>query len=176
MIRFQKTLTAAFCLAALGTLQLSGTEFVRSHGSTSERLFLHLDGISYHFAGDRHTLNEENYGLGFSYYMGKFESESWFLNDFKVFAEADIYSDSFSALGYLFGASFQRRLWKQLDWGLNLGLIHEDNLKEKSGLYLYPYAFPYVQTTFDFPINARVLYVPPVHNGGIIALLLIVDF
>jgi hypothetical protein len=176
MTRLRKTLTAILFLAVLGTLPLSGTEFMRLRSSMSERLSLHVNGISYHFKGDRDTLNEFNYGLGFSYYMGEFKSESWFLNDFKIFAEADVYSDSFSALGYLFGAAAQRRLWGSIDWGVNVGLIHEDNLKEKSGLYLYPYAFPYLQTNFDFPINGRILYVPPVHNGGILALQLMVDF
>ena len=176
MSSFRKTLAACLCLAAIGSIQVSGTEFAQMRSTTSERLVLHINGLSYHFAGDRDELNEFNFGLGLSYYMGKFQSESWFLNDFKVFLEADVYSDSFSDLGYLFGASVQRRLWKQIDWGVNLGLIHEDNLKEKSGLYLHPYAFPYLQTNFDFPINGRILYVPPVHNEGIIAFQMMLGF
>jgi hypothetical protein len=176
MTFFRKTLVACLCLAAFDSIQLSAMEFVKMRTTTIERLSLHINGLSYHFEGDRDELNEFNYGLGFSYYMGEIQSESWFLNDFKVFIEADVYSDSFSDLGYLFGASVQRRLWKQIDWGVNLGLIHEDNLKEKSDLYLHPFAFPYVQTNFDLPFNARILYVPPVHNGGIIALQMLLSF
>ena len=176
MAGFRKTLIAGLSLAALGVPPLSGTEFVRSHAPMSERLSLHINGISFHFSSDRHTLNEVNYGLGVSAYMGRFESESPLLDDVKVFAEADFYSDSFSTFGYLFGVSFERRLWKQLNWGVNLGLIHEDNLERKSGSYLFPYVVPFVQTNFDFPVNGRILFVPPVHNDGIIALQLIVDF
>jgi hypothetical protein len=121
-------------------------------------------------------LNEFNYGLGLTYNLGELMSDTRILNKVVVSIEADIYSDSFSELGYLFGVSFQRRLFEKLDWGVNIGLIHEKSLQEKSDLYLHPFLFPYLQTNFDHPVNVRILYVPPVLNEGIFAAQLIVSF
>ena len=161
-------------LTVVGVLRLSGTAFVPSHAPIRKRLLVHDDGISYHFASNHHELNELNYGLGASYCLGEFRSESAILNGIRLSAEADLYSDSFSETGYLFGTSFERHMFKELDWGVGLGLIHEDNLKRKSGFYLFPYVFPYLQTAFRTRVNVRIQFVPPVHNGGIVTLQLIV--
>lgn len=174
MFAFGKAFAGAVCFVAVGALHLSAAEFKRSNAPARERLLVHINGLSCHFSSERDRLNELNHGLGLSYHLGTIESGSRLLDGVRVFAEADVYSDSFSDLGFLFGASFQRRLFGRLDWGVNIGLIHEDNLQEKSGLYLFPYLFPFVQTTVNTRINARILFVPPVHNDGIIALQLIV--
>jgi hypothetical protein len=162
-------------MAALCLLPLSGTEIARSESSLNKRLFLHVDGFSYHFNNKRdQRLNEFNYGLGFSYFLGTLKSDFTLLNDFQVFAEADVYSDSFSDFGYLLGASFQRPLSTHLNWGLHMGVIHEDNLEEKTDFYLYPFVFPYLQTNFD-GFNMRIIFIPPVHNKGIIAFQIILS-
>ena len=48
-------------------------------------------------------LNEFNYGLGFTYNIGGLMSNTRFLDKVIVAIEADIYSDSFSDVGYAFG-------------------------------------------------------------------------
>jgi len=121
-------------------------------------------------------LNESNYGIDLTYNLDELMSDTRIPNKVVVSIEADIYSDSFSELGYLFGVSFQRRLFEKLDWGVNIGLIHEKNLLEKLDLYLHTFLFPNLQTNFNHPVNVRILYVPPVHNEGIVAPQLIVSF
>lgn len=164
-----------FCLTLLSQ-SISATGFIREKEPLNESLLLHIDGLSYHFASDRSTLNEENWGLGFSYKLGRIESKYKLLNNVKVFAETDVYSDSFSQLAYLFGATFQKKFNNQLEYGINIGLIHEENLQEKSDLYLHPYIFPYLQTNFNTRFNARFSFVPPVQNEGIVTLQLITRF
>lgn len=156
-------------LLLLPVIPVKGPDFKILRQSDHTSHFLHINGYSYHFSSDRNKLNEFNYGFGFSYYLGHLQSSSPIVNDLQVFAEVDLYSDSFSETGYLFGASFQKPLLKKLDFGLHFGLIHENNLQDKSGLFLHPYLFPYLQTNYDAPINARILFIPPIHNKGIIA-------
>ncbi len=164
-------------LMALSNQQVFGTELVRHDTLKREYLQLHINGKSHHRGENSSELNEFNYGLGFTYNIGELISDTQLLNEAVFSIEADIYSDSFSELGYVIGASFQKRLFKKLDWGVNIGLIHEQNLQEKSGLYLFPYMVPYLQTNFDHPVNTRILYIPPVHNtGGIFTAQLIVKF
>ena len=121
-------------------------------------------------------LNESYYGIDLTYNLDELMSDTRILNKVVVSIEADIYSDSFSELGYLFGVSFQRRLFEKLDCGVIMGLIDEINLLEKLDLYVHPFLFPNLQTNFDHPVNVRILYVPPVHKEGIVAPQLIVSF
>ena len=166
----------SFWAGSLFASQIAGAEFVWERKPLREALSLHLNGLSYHLASDRSTLNEENLGIGFSHYLGRLSAESKWLDGFAVSAEADFYSDSFSDFGYLVGLSFQKEIGPYLDGGFNVGLIHEDNLEEKSGLFLHPYVFPYLQTRFEGPINARFSYVPPVETEGSFTLQLITRF
>tara|TARA_Y100000814_G_C12260290_1_gene378162 strand:+ start:288 stop:830 length:543 start_codon:yes stop_codon:yes gene_type:complete len=163
-------------LMALGTHQLIGTDLVKYSALKSEYLQLHINGQSNHLNANNAELNEFNYGLGFTYNIGELMSDTRILDKVVVSIEADIYSDSFSDLGYAFGASFQRRLFEKLDWGVNIGLVHEKKLREKSDLYMHPYLCPYLQTNFDHPVNVRILYVPPVYNAGIFTAQLMVSF
>ena len=118
-------------LMALSNQQVFGTELVRHDTLKREYLQLHINGKSHHRGENSSELNEFNYGLGFTYNIGELISDTQLLNEAVFSIEADIYSDSFSELGYVIGASFQKRLFKKLDWGVNIGLIHEQNLQEK---------------------------------------------
>lgn len=163
-------------IATLGVDPFFAGSFVREEIRIPDSLSLHINAMSYHLSADRSELNEENLGLGLSCRLGRFDSSVLILNKVKVFAEFDLYSDSFSEFGYTLGTAFQKKLFKQLDYGFSVGLMHENNLEEKSGLYLHPYIIPYLQTRFDGFLNARVHVVPPVQNKGFVTLQLIVDF
>ncbi len=136
---------------------------------------LHLNGLTYHFCTDRDDLNETNWGLGIEYDLYTIESSNKLFNGAIIALEADAYSDSFSESGYAFGAIIQQNVCSNLDFGLRAGFIHEANLQEKSGYYLFPYLLPYLQTSFDSSFNYRLTYVPPVQSNGFLALQVIVD-
>lgn len=129
-----------------------------------ERFVLHLNGLSTHFGSGENEVNELNYGLGLTYDLGRIRSENDFLDSGVISFKADVYRDSFSDLGYAIGVAFQKRLIGPIDLGLHVGLIHEDNIVEKGGTYLFPFLLPFVETTFDFPVNLRVTLIPPL-NG-----------
>jgi hypothetical protein len=170
-----RLITALFWIFAMAA-QTSGVEFIREHQSLREAASLHLNGFSYHKSSDRSELNQVNYGFGLGYYLGRLESNGNLLNNVKVSAEIECYSDSFSRLAYLCGITLQKSLIQHMDYGLNIGLIHENHLVDDIGLYLVPYLFPYLETRFDSTINARLTFVPPVANKGVLVLQLIARF
>ena len=156
--------------------QTAGLEFIREHKPLREALALHINGVSYHKASDRAELNQVNYGFGVGYYLGTIESGWSLIDDAEVSAEAEFYSDSFSSFAYLGGVTLQKQLTTYLDYGINIGFIHEDHLVDDIGLCLVPYIFPYLETSFDTAINARLTIIPPVGNKGVLALQLIARF
>lgn len=141
-----------------------------------ERFELRLNGLSKHLDPESENVNETNYGLGFAYRWRSIDSRFALLDGAELHFEADAYEDSLSQFGYLFGVSARKPIAAWLDAGLFAGAIHERNLEEKYGLYLHPIAYPFVQTRFDSRINARISYVPPVRNGGLLVLQLVVSF
>jgi len=147
------------------------------HGALS-RLHLHLNGLTYHFSTDRSELNEFNYGLGASWDLGRLAADNRLIDGTIIAVEGEVYSDSFSQLGAAFGLSAQRNLCRGLDFGLRLGLMHEDNLRDKVGVAVFPYLLPYLQTRFGGPLDARLTLVPPLGSktGGLAALQLILHF
>jgi hypothetical protein len=170
-----KLLAAISWICAI-TAQAAAVEFIREKQPFREAATVHINGFSYHKAADRSELNEANYGLGFGYYLGTLESDWPLLKGAAVSVETELYSDSFSKFAYLCGVTFQKELTGYLDYGINVGLIHEDHLVDDIGLYLVPYLFPYLQTRFDTAINARLTIIPPVGNKGVFALQLIARF
>lgn len=127
-----------------------------------ERFTLHINGLSNHFGGSTNDLNEVNWGIGGGYDLGRLSSEGVILNNAVLSLSVDFYSDSFSQPGFAIGLALQNKLVGPIDLGVQVGLIHEDNLEEKGGWYLTPFLFPYLETTFDFPVNVRMLLIPPV--------------
>lgn len=126
-----------------------------------ERFALHLNGLSSHFGESENAVNEVNYGLGLTYDLGRVRSESRLLDNGLVTFNADVYLDSFEDLGFAFGVAFQKKLIGPIDFGLHLGLVHEDNIVDKGGTTLFPFLFPFVETRFDLPVNLRVTLIPP---------------
>jgi hypothetical protein len=157
---------------------LHGFEYEPIKDPFRERIALHLNGLSYHFGGSDNEINELNYGLGFTYDLGRLSSESRVLNNAVFTLNADIYRDSFSELGFAFGVGIQNKLIGPIDLGFQVGIVHENNLVDKGGGYLFPYLFPYVETTFDFPVNCRVMLIPPVGGltEGVLTLQFLVRF
>ena len=96
-------------LMALGTHQLIGMDLVKYSALKSEYLQLHINGQSNHLNANNAELNEFNYGLGFTYNIGGLMSDTRTLDKVVVAVEADIYSDSFSDMGYAFGLKLFRR-------------------------------------------------------------------
>ena len=156
--------------------QTAGLDFIREHKPLREALSLHLNGLSYHKSSDRSELNQVNYGFGLGYYLGRLKSNGILLNNAKVSAETEFYSDSFAKLAFLCGATFQQPLSAHLDYGINVGLIYENHLVDNTGQHVLPYLFPYLETSFDTAINARLTVVPPVANKGVVVLQLITRF
>ena len=134
--------------------------------------------MSYHFGRSSNEINERNWGLGFGYDFGRLRSESRILDGAVFSFNADVYSDSFSEFGYAFGVSVQNKLIGPIDLGLIAGLIHENNVVDKGGWYLTPYLLPFLETTFDFPVNARLTLVPPLGSltEGFLTLQAVVRF
>jgi hypothetical protein len=157
---------------------LYGFEYEPIKDPFRERFILHLNGLSYHFGGSTNELNETNWGAGFGYDFARLRSESVILEGAVLSVNVDLYSDSFSEFGYAFGASFQNKLVGPIDWGLMVGLVHENNIVEKGGFYLFPFLLPFWETTFDFPVNARLTLVPPFggYSEGLLTLQALVRF
>jgi hypothetical protein len=137
---------------------------------------LHINGFAYHFK--RNGQNEENYGAGFSYGFTPIKSEITLLNNSRLSVEFDGYRDSYNKFGYSGGVVWQRPVFNTVDLGLRAGLVHEDNAAEKSGLYVIPYLLPFVESRFNFPVNLRATFVPPIGNitNGMMVFQFMVDF
>ena len=90
----------------------------------------------------------------------------------------DIYRDSFFELGYAFGVALQNKLIGPVDFGLQVGFVHEDNIVDKGGWYLFPYLVPFLETNFDYPVNCRMTLVPPLegYSNGLLTFQLLVRF
>ncbi len=65
-----------------------------------------------------------------------------------------------------------------LEIGAMVGLSYKQNLREESGLPLFPYALPFVQTNFGWRLNVRCIWVPPVRQktDNQLVFQLLVDF
>ncbi len=165
-----------WCL--LWTLSSSayGWDFHKDEGPADERFRLHINLASYHFSRDGQ--NEENYGLGFSYQVGWLQSDNSVLNGTQIAFESDYYRDSHESPGFALGLALQNGLARSLDWGLKLGLVHEDKASRDAGSYLVPYLVPYLETDFKFPVNMRLTVVPPVGSltNGFLSVQFMVDF
>ncbi len=171
---------AMLLLAILPLLVQSahGVDYEAIKDPFRDRFVLHVNGLSYHIGGSVNELNEENWGLGFGYDFGRLSSGSVLWDGGILSINVDLYSDSFAEFGYAFGASFQNTLVGPIDWGVQVGLVHENNIVDKGGLYLFPYLVPFLETTFDFPVNVRMTLVPPVHtfSDGLLTLQALVRF
>jgi hypothetical protein len=141
-----------------------------------DRLALNVNGMSYHFKGNRDVLNEENVGLGFAYYLKTLETKFSLFDEAKLSVGADVYSDSFSSTGIALYGTLRKPLVKRLDYGVSFGVVHEDHLDDAYGLYFHPYAAPFLETTFDGPIDFRLTLIPPVRNGGFLVLQMLVPW
>lgn len=168
----------ALLLLPLLARPLSGLEYEANKDPFRDRFILHINGLSYHFGGSVNELNEQNWGAGFGYDFARLHSGSVILDGAVLSFNLDLYSDSFSEFGYGFGVSFQNKLFGPFDWGLQVGLVHEDNIVDKGGFYLFPFLVPFWETTFDFPVNARLTLVPPLsgYSDGLLILQALVRF
>lgn len=129
-----------------------------------DRFILHVNGLSYHIGGSENELNEKNWGAGVGYDFGRLKSGSRILNEAVISLNGDLYSDSFAEFGFAFGVSIQNKLVGPIDLGLQVGFVHENNIVAKGGWYLFPFLVPFLETTFDFPVNCRLSFVPPLEG------------
>lgn len=138
---------------------------------------LHLNALTYHFQ-DGDDNNQTNWGLGLQRTFHLSESEKFLWRNWVSFWEIDAYQDSYYDIGVSGGLGTQRPLLDFLDLGFKLGLVYEAGLEEDNGSPLLPYLLPFVETSFETRLNARLTVVPPVSDGitGIVTLQLIYDF
>lgn len=151
----------ALVVVALAGRPLHGLDYEPIKDPFRDRFILHLNGLSYHFGGSDEELNEQNWGIGFGYDFGRLSSGSRILDQAVFSFSSEFYSDSFAEFGFALGVSVQNKLVGPIDLGLNAGLLHENNIQEKGGSYLTPFLLPFLETTFDFPVNARLTLIPP---------------
>jgi hypothetical protein len=165
-------------VTVLGGRSLHGFEYEPIKDPFRDRIVLHVNGLSYHFGGSDKDLNELNWGLGATYDLGRLSSGSRILNNAVFTFNTDIYRDSFYDMGYAFGVALQNKLIGPVDFGLHAGFVHEDNIVDKGGWYLFPYLVPFLETTFDMPVNCRMTLVPPLegYSKGLLTFQFLVRF
>jgi len=136
---------------------------------------LHVNGRAYHF--HRAGQVEFNYGLGFSVPLVQVKSGSPILNEARLGFEFDEYRDSNGHTAFSVGGYLQKALSTHWDWGAKFGLDHETTITQHD-LYVLPYVVPYVESKFRFPVNIRIILVPPVpsYTAGFLAFQGIVKF
>jgi hypothetical protein len=162
----------------LGVRAAEAVEYEAIKDPFWDRFILHVNGLSYHVGGSSNELNERNWGAGAGYDIGRLESGGWFLNEAVISLNADLYSDSFAEFGYAFGVSIQQKLVGPIDLGAQAGFVHENNIVDKGGWYLFPFLVPFLETTFEFPVNCRLTFVPPLegYSDGLLTLQALVRF
>ncbi len=133
-----------------------------------------INGLSYHFK----DLNQQSVNLGAGVYY-KFKNDMELLGVFdakKMAIEFDAYDDSYGDFGYAAGVSWKANLINNLFIGFKTGLVHEDNASKSSGLYLIPYAVPFLEFRRG-AFGIRSMLVPPLGKitNGYVTLQLSVD-
>ena len=113
------------------------------------------------------AVNDFPWGVGLAYdfgVTGKPEGDGFF-DGFIMSAEFSIFKDSdFGYPAAFIGTGFRKNVLEQLQLGIATGLIYTTQLEELSGFPILPFIFPVVQSDFDFPINLRVIYIPPISD------------
>ena len=172
----KQRLASIFGLALIGASAYCGIAQAMDFSELGDyQPALHVNGRSYHFA--RKGQVEFNYGLGFSVSLVRLNSGSPILDGAKLGFEFDEYRDSFGHTAFSVGGFLQQGLSGHWDWGAKFGLDHETSITQH-GLYVFPYVVPYVESKFRFPVNIRVIFIPPVpsYTDGFLAFQGIVKF
>lgn len=118
-----------------------------------------LNGASYHFKRASH--NEKNYGLGFSYKLKNSNLRPSFLENEPLYFELDVFKDSFSDTGYAGAIAWKRPLSRHSQYGLKVGLLRSEHSEKQFGMPVIPYAVPFLETNFEYPVNLRTTLIPP---------------
>lgn len=163
------------CMVFLVCFQFGSSWASELVSSDAHNYVLHLNGVSYHF--NKNKQNRYNYGLGFSYNIGRLNSRHGFLDDSRLAFEFDGYRDSYGNPAYAGGFYLSKNLSDRFDWGLKAGLVHSHDLQD-SGNFLYPYVLPFVESVFKSPVNIRITLVPPWGSvtDGELTFQLMIDF
>lgn len=138
---------------------------------------LHLNGYALHVDKGKDT-NQLAWGLGIEKSSGASKSDKAILNGWNKYWELDVYQDSYSDIAIAVGFGVYRPVSRYLDFGFKIGLLYEQEFKQKAGSYIVPYLLPSMQTSFDSRTNLRMTVVPPFPKfsiKGLIFLQLIVD-
>ena len=129
-----------------------------------KKIHIHFNGYTLHITNDDPEINSFLYGAGITWDIHQFESDISMFDGSILALEADAANDSLGQFAYLVGASWRKRVLPWVALGINAGIMNKQNVKADSGYPVFPYAFPFVQTTFDFPVNLRFMWVPPVRK------------
>ena len=91
--------------------------------------------------------------------------------------DGDVFKDSNYDWAVAAGISLRKPVGV-VEFGLIAGLTYKKNLQEDSGFPLFPYALPFIQSNFDYPLNVRATWIPPVRKetDNQVVFQLLVDF
>jgi hypothetical protein len=130
-------------------------------------IYIALSPISWHLDDIESDVNDFPFGVGMAYdfgVLGKEDGNGFFDGvimgvEFSIFKDSDFgYPSTFVA------ANFRKNILNQLQIGIGAGLIYTTQLQSIAGSPVIPFVIPYIQTDFDFPVNLRIIYIPPISD------------
>ena len=128
-------------------------------------VYITFSPVSWHLDDIKSKVSDFPMGLGFSYDFGLLGQDFGFLNSTIMSAEFNIFRDSdFGYPSAYAGVTFRKNIFDQLQAGIGTGLIYTTQLQDLSGSPILPFAFPFIQTDFNFPLNLRMIYIPSVSD------------
>ena len=137
---------------------------------------LHLNGYAWHIASEG-DVNEFVVGLGLTWDIKRVNFNWIKLTDVVMAFDGDILKDSNNEWAVAGGVSLRKPVGV-VDIGILAGLTYKQNLIEDTGFPLFPYVLPFLQSSFDYPLNVRAVWIPPVRKttDNQIVFQLLVDF
>lgn len=130
-------------------------------------IYIALSPISWHLDDIKSDVNDFPWGVGAAYDFGILgqENGNGFFDGIIMGVEFSVFKDSdFGYPSTFVGANFRKNIFNELQIGLGAGLIYTTQLQSIAGSPVVPFIIPFIQTDFDFPINLRIIYIPPISD------------
>jgi len=137
---------------------------------------LHINGYAFHIKNDD-EVNEFIVGLGLTWDIKRVNFDWIKLTDVVLAFDGDVFKDSNYEWAVAGGISLRKPVGV-FEFGVVAGLTYKQNLRKDSGWPLFPYALPFIQSNFDYPLNVRATWIPPVRKktDNQVVFQLLVDF
>ena len=129
-----------------------------------KKIHIHFNGYTIHFTNDDPEINEFLYGAGISWDVYYFDSKDSIFDGTMIALEGDAFNDSLGQFAYSLGFSARKNIFSWMAAGVNVGVMNKQNVKADTGYPVFPFLFPFLQTTFNFPLNLRFTWIPPVRK------------